>query len=454
MDTIAQTRQTNTQTEQTTPATTAATATNTTQTLSWFTSRNTVIGGLIFAAFGTIVYYVQSIINRKEHKVNKKVDEQSARSLIDYRNQAQLDFVKQKYELCAFYEKRRDEQDTAPDEDIAIQPTMSFAQMESRPLANESGWVIPGYAKKGQISVCVACADIGKSICTTDGGISAALGVTPSFLPKDAPRAEQMDVLMYRLEARAGEMNKRYGDGSMFPHNFQWVLGGQLTHFTQGGLISDIASRSKIFTKDTLVIIDPYTKLPDWDASQFISEMGKVRTECANRGVVISFLITAHADETPDWRPLTSKDIRGGDLLIQQADAVFALRKERSGDGYRFMQTLKVPKGEADRSTVNVIRFVGRDEAVPGSYTHLEFVCEKKISEALPLRPKALVKDGDGKPAEKPKKPGKLAGKEEGIIRSYNDGIPVKQIAKTNKVSAQAIYDVLDKAGVKRKRSA
>lgn len=384
------------------------------------TSLGAVIGGFIGSAF-----------SKKEGKDALKLKEKE----LNLRNKKALELKKALKNL-----------DTTPDENIVIQPTMSFTQMESRPLANESGWVIPGYAKKGQTSFCVACADIGKSIFITDAGIAAARGETPSFLPKDTPKAEKMDVLMYRLEARAGEMNRRYGDGSMFPSNFQWILAGDLPHFTQGGLIADIAFRSKNFTKDTLVIVDPFTKLPDWDAAEFISVMGKVRTECANRGVVVSFLITAHADETTPWSPLTSKNIRGGDLLIQQADAVFALRKERSGDGYRFMQTLKVPKGEADRSTVDVIRFDGRDEKVPGSYTHLEFACEKKESEALPLRMKAQAKEGEGKTAEKPKKGGKLAGKEDEIRAMKADGKKVSEIAVFFKVSHQAIYDILKKA--------
>lgn len=386
---------------------------------------------LLSTSLGAVIvgYISKAFANRKAEDDMKQKEKE-----LDLRNKKALELKKALKNL-----------DTAPDENIVTQPTMSFAQMESRPLANESGWVIPGYAKKGQLSVCVACADIGKSILITDAGIAAALGITPSFLPKDGPKAEKMDVLMYRLEARAGEMNKRYGDGSMFPSHFQWVLGGQLPHFTQGGLIADIASRSKSFTKDTLAIVDPFTKLPDWDASQFITEMGKVRTECANRGVVVSILITAHADETPDWRPLTSKDIRGGDVLIQQTDAVFALRRERTEEGYRFIQTLKVPKGETDRSTVDVIRFVGRDGTISGSYTHLEFDCEKKMSEALPLRVKAQVKDGDGKPAEKSKRTGKLAGKHEEIHAMFAAGKKASEIARHFKVSQTAISDVLKK---------
>ena len=68
-----------------------------------------------------------------------------------------------------------------------------------------------------------------------------------------------------------------------------------------------------------------------------------------------------------------------------------------------------------------MIRFEGRKEDQPGSYTHLEYVCKKKESEALPLKPKAEKKVEEVEP-EKPKKPGKLAGKEENPKNRRNPG--------------------------------
>lgn len=391
------------------------------------------------ALLATLTGFIGMRYQKRENKEDLKQKEKE----YDLRNQKAV-------ELKQMLKKEEMRVDTH----ATIQPAKSFSIMANRPLEDESGWVVPWYAKKGQISFLVAGADSGKTICITDAALAAATGTTPTFLPKDAPNASKMDVIMYRLEERAGEMRERYGDGAIFPDNFQWITRSDIATFTNDGLIADITTRCKLLHRDSLINIDPLTKVKDWDAAKFISAMEEAQAECASRGVVLSVLITAHTDETQPWKPLTTNLIRGGDTLIQQAGAVFALRQERTGDGYRSLQTLKVPKGSIERSTVNVIKFVGRDEAIPGSYTHLEYVCEKKMSEALPLRVKAQVKDGDGKPAEKPKKPGKLAGKEGEIIRSYNDGMPVKQIADAHRVSTQAIYDVLDKAGVKRKRTA
>lgn len=92
-----------------------------------------------------------------------------------------------------------------------------------------------------------------------------------------------------------------------------------------------------------------------------------------------------------------------------------------------------------------MIRFEGRKEDQPGSYTHLEYVCKKKESEALPLKPKAEKKVEEVEP-EKPKKPGKLAGKEEEIRAMKAAGKSVLEIAKHFEVSKQAIYGVLNKS--------
>ena len=92
-----------------------------------------------------------------------------------------------------------------------------------------------------------------------------------------------------------------------------------------------------------------------------------------------------------------------------------------------------------------MIRFEGRKEDQPGSYTHLEYVCQKKESEALPLKPKAEKKAEEVEP-ENPKRTGKLAGKEEEIRAMKAAGKSVLEIALFFKVSKQAIYDVLKKA--------
>ena len=329
--------------------------------------------------------------------------------------------------------------------DTTIQTPKTFDQMTSRPMAEESGWLLPWYAKRGQISGCVAGADLGKTILMIDSALAAAKGERPTFLPDGAPKADKMDVVFYRLEVRSGEMRERYGDGSVFPANFGWITKANMASPTFDGLLADIAKRAETFKRDTAVYVDPLSKLPNWDLAKFLTAMEEVQEKCAARGIVVSVLFSAHTEETKPWKPLTPDMVRGGDVVIQQVGALFALRRERAGNGFRFLQTLKVPKGEEEKGQVNVIRFEGRKEDQPGSYTHLEYVCQQKESEALPLKPKAEKKAEEVEP-EKPKKPGKLAGKEEEIRAMKEAGKSVPEIAKHFKVSKQAIYDVLKKA--------
>lgn len=326
-----------------------------------------------------------------------------------------------------------------------IEAAKSFSQMTSRPMAEESGWLIPWYAKRGQISGCVAGADLGKTILMIDAALAAAKGEKPTFLPDNAPKADKMDVFFYRLEERAGEMRERYGDGSVFPENFGWITKDAIANPTFEGLVADIEKRAEGFKKDTAIFVDPLSKLANWDLAKFLTAMEKVQAKCAERGIVVSVLFSAHTEETKPWKPLTPDMIRGGDVVIQQVGALFALRRERAGNGFRFLQILKVPKGEVENELVDVICFEGRKEGQPGSYTHLVHHCQKKESEALPLKTKAEKKAEEVEP-EKPKRTGKLAGKEEEIRAMKAAGKSVLEIKEHFKVSKQAIYGVLKKA--------
>lgn len=388
---------------------------------------------IIFIASGALMTIVTSYIN---HQLKRKEDQDALAQKekeYDLRNRKAV-------ELKSMLKNKG----SHVLENTLVRPTVSFSIMESRPLADETGWLIPGFAKRGQISGCVAGADVGKSILMIDSALAVAKGETPTFLPEGAPKADKMDVVYYRLEVRSGEMRDRYGDGSIFPANFGWVTKGDMALPTFDGLLADIAKRSESFRRDTAIYVDPLSKLANWDLAKFLTAMEEVQEKCAVRGIVVSILFSAHTEETKDWSPLTTDMVRGGDVVIQQVGALFALRRERAGNGFRFLQTLKFPKGEAEKGPVNVIRFEGRKEDQPGSYTHLEYVCQKKESEALPLRPKAEKMAEEAEP-EKKKKKGKLAGKGEEIHAMIAAGKKVPEIAKHFDVTNQAIYEVLKK---------
>lgn len=369
------------------------------------------------------------------HRVERKEQRKEKAKDYDLRNQKAVELKR----MISAIDKNH-----LPGE-TTIQTPKTFDQMTSQPMAEESGWLLPWYAKRGQISGCVAGADLGKTILMIDSALAAAKGERPTFLPEGAPKADKMDVVFYRLEVRSGEMRERYGDGSVFPANFGWITKGDMASPTFDGLLADIAKRAESFKRDTAVYVDPLSKLPNWDLAKFLTAMEEVQDKCAARGIVVSVLFSAHTEETKPWKPLTPDMVRGGDVVIQQVGALFALRRERAGNGFRFLQTLKVPKGEEEKGLVNVIRFEGRKEDQPGSYTHLEYVCQKKESEALPLKPKAEKKAEEVEP-EKPKRTGKLAGKEEEIRAMKAAGKSVLEIKEHFKVSKQAIYGVLNKS--------
>ncbi len=290
------------------------------------------------------------------------------------------------------------------DPDITVTPGMSFSEMMNRPMSHESGVIVEGYIMKGQISFGVAGADSGKTIYAVDTGIAAASGKVPTFLAPDSLPSEKMNVIFYRLEDRAGELPKRYGAGEVFSAlPFTWIMRGDLQAPTEDCLIDDIKGRCKTIVTDTLIIVDPLSKLIGFDAAKFIREMEDLQTEYAKKGIILSVFCTAHTEEDKPWKPLTTDQILGGDKLLQQAGSVFSIRKERRGQGYRFLQTLKPPKGDVDKDTVSVVKFVGRDENHPGSYTHIEYVEEKTIQQALPMKQKAEEEetpkpDGRGEP--------------------------------------------------------
>lgn len=390
-----------------------------------------IIGGAVTIATSVICGRIAILHHRKERQEQRKDKAKD----YDLRNQKAVELKKMMQAI----------EDEPQQDDTTIEAAKSFSQMTSRPMAEEIGWLIPWYAKRGQISGCVAGADMGKTILMVDAAIAAAKGEKPTFLPDDAPKADKMDVFFYRLEERAGEMRERYGDGSVFPENFGWITKDAIASPTFEGLIADIEKRAEGFKKDTAIFVDPLSKLPNWDLAKFLISLEKVQEKCAERGIVVSVLFSAHTEETKPWKPLTPDMIRGGDVVIQQVGALFALRRERAGNGFRFLQTLKVPKGEVENELVDVICFEGRKEGEPGSYTHLVHHCQKKESEALPLRTKAEKKAEEVEP-EKPKKTGKLAGKEEEICAMKAAGKKVHEIAVFFKVSNQAIYDILKKA--------
>lgn len=301
--------------------------------------------------------------------------------------------------------------------------------------------IIRGLVEKGLVNVLLGGAGVCKSLVMRQIARIAATGNRCEFLPPDCEETEKMDVLFYRMEEFPGEDERKYGKGRIFNDaGILWRTRSEIENFTLQGLLDDIELFAKQATKDTLICIDPITKLKDYVHEKFIAGAERIQS-LAPKGVILTFLISAHVDEVNDWKPITSENIKGGDKLIQQAGSVFVVRKERRGGCYRYFQILKEPKGYAPRENVVVCKITETVLDKENKNTYLVFVEEKIEVEARPLKPKA-VPDGNKGDDLKSQEEEWL---EQAIeIEKMSDRIPLTEIAKKLRISRQTVYNRLN----------
>ena len=268
--------------------------------------------------------------------------------------------------------------------------SMSYSNMIGMERVQEDS-IAPGLIGMGLVNYIVAGASIGKTILVTQIALAAAYGNHVQFLPNKEGKAIKMTVLYYRMEEYDGEFQNKYGKGTIIQKaGILWRTKTMMKDFTLNGLIQDIKLYVAQYAQsDTLICIDPITKLPDFNAEKFIIGTEEIKEIAKSKGITLTYIVSAHVDEIKDWSPLTSVNIKGSDKLIQQGGSVTALRKERSSRNSRFLQVLKAPKGYAEPDKVIVSEIIEEEIGENDKNTFLNFVCEKTENEALPLRVKA-----------------------------------------------------------------
>ena len=211
-------------------------------------------------------------------------------------------------------------------------------------------------------------------------------------MPDTCRPSVKRKVVIARLEDFNDELKGKYGDGMVLRETgIEWVTPESLPSFTLKGLSELLNYLAAQMNEDTVVFIDPVTKLPDYNHKKFISDAEKAMGIAKDRHMTLTIIVVAHHDEKKDSQSLDCCDIKGGDGLLQQAGAVMALRKERTGNEYRFIQCLKAPKGSPEPfdSDVLVMKLVNKNIDEHNRYPHFKYVDIKKVTEALPLKPQA-----------------------------------------------------------------
>ncbi len=282
------------------------------------------------------------------------------------------------------------------------------------------GWLIDSYAKPGQITMLVAGADVGKSSLLTQTALAVAKGVRPEYLPDDCSASVKQDVVYYRIEDFPDELEGKYGQGKVFMGaNIKWVLPEDLDGTSLNAFLNHVKLLAKTLERDTLVCVDPATKLDGYRHEACIKGLEEAQRIAMENGVTLSFIVAAHHNEIDDWKHLTTEDIKGGDKGVQQAGSVIALRMEgTSGGNHRFIQCLKAPKGHAMPfpEGVLVCKYVKSKLDNDNWYLHFEYVEIKPETDARPEKAKANKAGKTRKsPADAPKKKGNTKVDEDDI---------------------------------------
>lgn len=254
-------------------------------------------------------------------------------------------------------------------------------------------WIVDGYAKPGQITMLVAGADVGKSSLLTQTALAVANGVRPEYLPDNCSALLKQDVVYYRIEDFPDELKGKYGQGKVFMGtNIKWVLPDDLDGTSLNAFLNHVIRLAKTLECDTLVCVDPATKLDGYRHEACIKGLEEAQRIAMKNGVTLSFIVAAHLNEIDDWKHLTTEDIKGGDKGVQQAGSVIALRMEgTAGRNHRFIQCLKAPKGHAMPfpEGVLVCKYDKTKLDDDNWYLHFEYVEIKPETDARPDKAKA-----------------------------------------------------------------
>ena len=267
----------------------------------------------------------------------------------------------------------------------------------SRPSTDDdSKWVVCGYMKVGQVNLIVAGGGVGKTIIMVQIALAVAKGTRPEFLPDECCASVKLPVFYYRLEDFSDELAGKYGKGKVFNgSSITWFLPRDLKEFSLNGFIEHLKTLAERLTEDSLVCIDPATKLDGYKHSEFIKGVEDAKAIANERGFVLTPVATIHLDEIEDWKYLSLNNIKGGDKALQLAGSVTAIRRERTDLDHRFLQSLKEPKGSPKPFYGNVLVCKAVEEELDENnrYLHYEFECIKEETLARPEKPKAQADD-------------------------------------------------------------
>ncbi len=241
------------------------------------------------------------------------------------------------------------------------------------PIDN-SVWIVYGYMKVGLVNLLVGGGGVGKSIVMMQIALAIAKGACPEFLPAESCNSVKLLVVFYRLEDFSDELHGKYGQGQVLKESgMKFYLSTDLPENTLNGFIEHLKDLAGRIQGDTAVCADPATKLEGYRHAEFIRGVEEAQSIAKERGKTLTVVASAHNDEIKDWNVLTNRDIKGGDKGLQQAGSVTAIRNERTGKDYSFLQSMKEPKGSPKPFNGNVLVMKIENDRIDSNNWYLHY---------------------------------------------------------------------------------
>lgn len=235
---------------------------------------------------------------------------------------------------------------------------------------------------EGEITVCFASTNVGKSILAVQIGQSIASGKSPA--PFDVPHGGEK-VLYFDFELSARQFTKRYSEQANgkfynpFPFDENFLrLESAYADPAEGEGITDYYIRcigeeverhgAKVLIVDNITWINSRLE-KSADAAPFMQQLARMKREKE-----LTVIILAHTPKRPDNKPLDIYDLQGSAMIGNFIDAAFAIGRSKQDGSIRYIKQVKCRDGEIvfDCDNVAVCRIEKESNFLGYTFRHYE----------------------------------------------------------------------------------
>lgn len=278
------------------------------QKLSWFTSKNTIIGSVIVGVIGGIIgllcFKSKSKIAQDQHYANEQVDNKFAKDIIDYRKNAQLELLRERYALSAFYANQTSNLSEGIEEVVYSVHNPSDYLDEQYNLKPMVGFLIP----EGFDALVYGMKNTMKSYFGMGTLIQIALGEKPKVLTQQEREGYNPPSNVYCIyvdgENGGTVFKQRYASlGSQLDGKME-IIEAETFGTGQKRLFDCIKNRCLLHPAGTSILLcaDNSKSLMN-DLSQnagkaYLNELRRLRGELKEHGINLTTMTICHTEKT------------------------------------------------------------------------------------------------------------------------------------------------------------